>query len=164
MFLHGLRRCLNNMKNILNKLFMVLKFVLFIAAFSMCLYIVLTMYRRIDKDIINSIPIFAPYVILLLLFFINVSVGQKNVNKNIFYNLTCCLVFVCICLVCARSMFDKNMLLNEIMGYGINFSYFSDFIPFMKIMLYGLSISNICFMFHEKESEELKIAKKISSM
>lgn len=152
------------MRNILNKLFIVLKFILFIAAFSICLYIILSMYHRIDKNIVDSIPIFVPYVLLLLLFFINISAGQKCVNNNILYNLTCCLVFLCICLVGTRAMLDKNMLLNEIMGYGINFSYFSDFIPFMKIMLYGLSIANICFMFHEKESDELKIARKIEVM
>ena len=38
--------------------------------------------------------------------------------------------------------------------------YFSDFISFMKIMIYGLIISNICFMIHEKDKEEM-IAKKI---
>ena len=45
------------------------------------------------------------------------------------------------------------------MGYNINFSYFNDFISFMKIMLYGLSLANIFFMIHEKE--EKPIATKI---
>ena len=149
------------MKVILNKIFMILKFFLFIAAFSICLYIILSMYHRIDKDIVNAIPIFVPYVLILLLFFINITAGQKSVNDNIFYNLTCCLVFSCICLIGVRAILDKNMLLNEIMGYGINFSYFSDFIPFMKIMIYGLSLSNVCFMVREKESDELKLARKL---
>ena len=149
------------MKKILNRIFMTLKFILLLSSFSICLYIVLSMYHRIDKSIIDAIPIFIPYVLLLLLFFINVSISQKSINNNIFYNLTCCLVFSCVCIVGARAMLDKNMVLNTIMGYGINFSYFNDFIPFMKIMLYGLIFSNICFMPHNEESEELKIAKKI---
>ena len=85
--------------------------------------------------------------------------NQKSVNSNIFYNLTCCLVFCCILVAGLRSVLDKNMLLNSIMGYNINFSYFSDFIAFMKIMLYGLSLANIFFMIHEKE--EKPIATKI---
>lgn len=152
------------MKKILNAMFLVLKFILLIIAFSISLYIVLSMYHRINKDIINAAPIFIPFIVILLLFFINITAHQKHINNNIFYNLTCCLVFICIIIVCLRAIFDKNMLLNEIMGYGINFSYFNDFIPFMKILIYGLSGANICFMFHEKESEELKLAKKIEAL
>ena len=149
------------MKKLLNSMFLGLKFILLIASFSITLYITLSMYNRVNKDIMESIPIFLPYILLLLLFFINITVKQRTVNNNIFYNLTCCLVFSCICVVGLRSILDNNMLLNKIMGYNINFSYFSDFIPFMKIMIYGLIISNIFFMVHEKEPEELKIARKI---
>lgn len=149
------------MKKMLNGLFLILKFVLLILSFGLSLYIILSMYKRIEKNIVEALPIFIPYIILLLLFFINITLGQKSVNRNIFYNLTCCLVFSCICLVGVRSILDKNMLLNEIMGYSINFSYFSDFIAFMKIMLYGLIIGNVCFMINEKEPEELQIARKI---
>lgn len=148
------------MKKIINSIFLVLKFILLVISFGMSLYIILSMYKRVEKNIIEALPIFIPYVILLLLFFINITIGQKGVNQNVFYNLTCCLVFGCICLVCIRSILDKNMLLNEIMGYGINFSYFGDFISFMKIMIYGLIIGNICFMVQEKEIKE-EISKKI---
>lgn len=152
------------MKKILNKMFLVLKFLLLIGAFSITLYIILSMYHRVNKDIVEAVPIFIPYVLVLLLFFINVSTNQNNVNNNLFYNLTCCIVFSCIILIGLRAIFDKKMLLNEIMGYGINFSYFSDFITFMKIMLYGLSMSNVCFMIHERESYELNIARKIEKL
>ena len=149
------------MKKLLNSMFLVLKFILLIFAFAVTLYIILSMYNRVNKDILEALPIFIPYILLLLLFFINITVKQRTVNDNIFYNFTCCLVFSCICIVGLRSIFDTNMLLNKIMGYGINFSYFSDFIPFMKIMIYGLVISNVFFMVHEEEAEELKIARKI---
>lgn len=147
------------MKKILNGIFMVLKFILLILGFGLSFFIVLSMYKRVDRNLIESIPIFAPYVIILLMFFINIIFGQKSVNRNLFYNLTCCLVFSCIVVVCLRAILDKNMLLNSIMGYNINFSYFNDFISFMKIMLYGLSLANIFFMIHEKE--EKPIATKI---
>lgn len=147
------------MKKILNGIFMFLKFILLILGFGLSFFIVLSMYKRVDKNLVESIPIFTPYIIILLIFFINIIFGQKIVNRNLFYNLTCCLVFSCIVIVCLRAILDKNMLLNSIMGYNINFSYFNDFIPFMKIMLYGLSLANIFFMIHEKE--EKPIATKI---
>lgn len=147
------------MKKILNGIFMFLKFILLILGFGLSFFIVLSMYKRVDKNLVESIPIFTPYIIILLIFFINIIFGQKSVNRNLFYNLTCCLVFSCIVIVCLRAILDKNMLLNSIMGYNINFSYFNDFIPFMKIMLYGLSLANIFFMIHEKE--EKPIATKI---
>ena len=46
------------------------------------------------------------------------------------------------------------MVLNEIMGYNINFSYYGDFIVFMKLMMYGLFISNIIFIFTSKKEKE----------
>ena len=147
------------MKKILNGIFMFLKFILLILGFGLSFFIVLSMYKRVDKNLVESIPIFTPYIIILLIFFINIIFGQKSVNRNLFYNLTCCLVFSCIVIVCLRAILDKNMLLNSIMGYNINFSYFNEFISFMKIMLYGLSLANIFFMIHEKE--EKPIATKI---
>ena len=147
------------MKKILNGILMVLKFILLILGFGLSFFIILSMYKRIDKNIIESIPIFIPFILILFLFFINIIMNQKSVNSNIFYNLTCCLVFGCILVAGLRSVLDKNMLLNSIMGYNINFSYFIDFIAFMKIMLYGLSLANIFFMIHEKE--EKLIATKI---
>ena len=147
------------MKKILNGIFMFLKFILLILGFGLSFFIVLSMYKRVDKNLVESIPLFTPYIIILLIFFINIIFGQKSVNRNLFYNLTCCLVFSCIVIVCLRAILDKNMLLNSIMGYNINFSYFNDFISFMKIMLYGLSLANIFFMIHEKE--EKPIATKI---
>ena len=149
------------MKKVFNSLFFILKFILLIISFCLSLYIVLSMYKRIDKNIIECIPIFIPYVVLLLLFFINIVIDHKSVNNNLFYNLTCCLSFLCICFVGYRAIYDKNMLLNGIMGYNINFSYFADFISFMKIMIYGLVISDICFIIHEKNPKEIEIARKI---
>lgn len=149
------------MKKMLNSIFMVLKFILLILAFGFSLFIILSMYKRIEKNIIDAIPIFIPYVIILLLFFINVTMNQKSVNNNIFYNLTCCLVFFSICFVGIRAVYDDNMVLNEIMGYNINFSYFSDFIVFMKMMIYGLIVSNVCFMIRIKGEERSEVARKI---
>lgn len=145
------------MKKIINNFLMVLKFLLLLVSFGLSFYIVLSMYSRVDKGIMEAIPIFLPYIFLLIVFSINISLKQKLVNNNLFYNLTCCLVFLCICFVSIRALLDQNMVLNEIMGYNINFSYYADFIVFMKMMMYGLFISNIIFIFtNNKGKEKLK--------
>ena len=46
------------------------------------------------------------------------------------------------------------MVLNEKYGYGVDFNFFDNFIAYMNIMLYGLSIANIFFMFKEREKSK----------
>lgn len=155
------------MKQMLNGIFSFLKWILFIISFGITFYIILSMYNRLNKSMIESIDIFIPFIILLILYFINLIFNQSNITKNVFYNLTSVLVFLTITLVGVRSICDKNMILNKVMGYGINFFYFSNFVSFMKILLYGLSISNIFFMIQKSkkvENNPIKpIAKKISN-
>ena len=76
------------------------------------------------------------------------------------YLITCCLVFGTILVVGLRAMFDSNMILRAQLGRKINFNFFDYFIPFMKVMLYGLSISNFFLMF-TGEKKEKKLAKLI---
>ncbi len=158
------------MKKILNVMFLSLKFILLLITFGLTLYIVLSMYQRINKNMIESISIFLPYLLILVIFLVNIFLKQKWITNNLFYNLVCCLVFATSIVICIRSIYDKNMLLNGIMGYGVNFNYFSDYLAFMKIMMYGLIIGNLFFMAHEREiikdkplkTEEVsEIAKKI---
>lgn len=152
------------MKKILNGLFLILKWILLLAAFAFTFYIILSMYDRVEKSIFESVDLFIPYVIILVLFMLNIFLKQKQVSGNIFYNLTCCLSFLTIIIVGLRTIFDKNMILNEIMGYDMNFSYFNDFLAFLKVLLYGLSLANIFFMFQEKKkTQEKPIAKKIDT-
>ncbi len=139
------------MKKMLNGIFSILKFLLWILSFFMTLYIVVYMYQRLEKSILTSLPILFPFFLVLLFYLINIIFRQKFVQKSIFYNITSCLVFVTILFVCYRALFDTNMILNERLGYHINFNYFADFLPPMKIMLYGLCVVNILFMFSSCE-------------
>ena len=49
---------------------------------------------------------------------------------------------------------------------GVNFNYFNDYLAFNRIMLYGLIIANIVFMFIPNDVENEKViaspAKKIT--
>ena len=150
------------MSKILNIIFYILKFILYLVSLGLTFFIILSMYNRVGKTFIDLIPIFLPFLLLILICIINIIFSQKSVINNIFYNLTSCLALATICFVSYRAIFDKGMVLNKIMGYNIDFTYFSDFIPFMKIMIYGLVIGNIFFMYKEKKNKDIKpIAKKI---
>ncbi len=147
------------MKKAINKFLLVFKYLLFFISVSMTLYITLFMYERVDKDIIESYLIFIPYVLLLALFIINIFAEQSNVINHIFYNITCNLCFATTIFVCYRTIFDTNMVLNSIMGYKINFNYFANYIPYMKVMLYILSLANILLMIANKSQVKAKKVK-----
>lgn len=149
------------MKKIFNILFYILKFILLIAAFGLTLFIIIRMNVRLDKSVMSSFKSFIPFVVLFILFIVNMIFRQKGVTDNLFYNLTCCLVLSTIIVVSLRSMLDTNMVLNEKYGYGIDFNFFDNFLAYINIMLYGLSIANIFFMFKEKEAKkEIEVERK----
>ena len=149
------------MKKIFNILFYVLKFILLIAAFGLTLFIIIRMDIRLEKSVMSSFESFIPFIVIFILFMVNVIFRQVGVTKNLFYNLTCCLVLSTIVLVSLRAVLDTNMVLNGKYGYGIDFNFFDNFLAYINIMLYGLSIANIFFMFREKDVKEKKVEKKV---
>ena len=142
------------MKQIFNYMFYLLKFLLLIGAFGTTLFVMMRMNMRLDRNIVDSLHIFIPFIVLLVVFIINIIFKQNGVTNNLFYNLTCCLVFATVLFVGYRAIFDTNMVLNEKYGYGIDFNFFDNFIAYMNIMLYGLSIADIFFMFKEREKSK----------
>ena len=141
------------MKRIFNGLFYGFKFLLLIGSFGVTLFILIRMNIRLDKDMVSILPQFIPFIVLLILFIINIIFKHSGVTKNLFYNLTCCLVLITIIFVSCRAIFDTNMVLNEKYGYGVDFNFFDNFLPYIKIMLYGLIIGDFLFIFKEKKSE-----------
>lgn len=138
------------MSKSINLLLNVYKFLLLFISFGLSIYIFMGMSFRLGNDLFSSILYLVPFVILLVIYILNFVFKQDRINNNLFYNLTSLLVFAVIIFVCIRAIFDKGMILNKVMGYGINFNYFSDFIVFMEIMLYGLIVSNLLFMLNKK--------------
>ena len=148
------------MKKILNIMFDILKYVLLLGAFGITLFIIVRMNARLNKSFSSVISEFIPFLLIFILYVINIIFKQDSVNDNIFYNLTSCIVFATIIVVGYRAFADKNMVLNEKYGYGVDFNYFNTFIAYMKIMLYGLSVSNVLFMIHPKEKTSKKEKSK----
>lgn len=130
----------------INGFFSILKIILLLVCFVFSFFIIINMYKRLDKNYVDSIVNFIPYVLLFILFSINIIFRQKSVNGCIFYNITCCLVFSVILFAAFRTFNDKNMVIILRLGYNINFNYFADIIAPMRAMLYLLSASNILLM------------------
>ena len=59
------------MKKIINILLSILKYLLLVLSFAFTLFIVLKMNERLSKSLGDSVFIFVPYAILLLLFVLN---------------------------------------------------------------------------------------------
>ena len=142
------------MKKILNILFYCLQLGLFISAFALTLFVMVQMNRRLEKSFFTTIDIFIPFVILFLLLIINIIFNQKTVKGHLFYNLTSSLVYATISVVALRAMLDERLIIGTMNDYHIDFNFFSNFTPFLKIMLYGLCIANVLFMFHLKVPKE----------
>lgn len=145
------------MTSIINKIFGILKYILLIISFVLTLYIIIYMYHRLNKSLIQSYKIFIPFIMIFILFCTNFLFNKKKVQKNLFYNITCCLVFSLIIFVDYRTIFDTYMLANSKLGYNINFNYFNDFLIPLKIMLYGLSIINVLLMINFKSKKNLTV-------
>ncbi len=138
------------MIKIINGFFSILKFILLIASFFLTFYIVMSMYERLEKNILDAIPIFIPYLVLFLLMAFNSIFHQKQVTGHFFFNFTCCLVFALFLFVGYRALADDYMLMRYKNDYHISFHYFSDMIAPLKAMLY-LLIAGDFFLIFTKE-------------
>lgn len=142
------------MKKILTWLFYILSLFMFIASFAITLLILVQMNRRLEKSFMTTINVFVPFGILLLLYMINMIFNQKTVRGNLFYNLTSCIIYATILVVGARTVCDHRLIIGTLNSFNMDFNFFANFLPFMKIMLYGLCIANVLFMFHLKEAKK----------
>lgn len=138
------------MEKIINGFFSILKFLLLLISFMVTFYIIMSMYQRLEKNIIECIPTMLPYVILLFLFILNFIFNHKSVNNCIFYNISCCFTFMVILFAAYRSIFDNTMVMILKLGYHVNFNYFADVIAPMKAMLYLLIIVNVILILIDK--------------
>lgn len=153
------------MKKVLNVILSLLKFVLLFVSFALILYIILVTYQRLGKSIIDALDIFIPYIILLLLLLLNHVLGHKYVTSNIFYNMTCCLVFALFIFVSYRTIFDDYMILSLKNSNKMNFYYFSSMIPSFKALLYLLIAGNISLLIagamSKKVDESIEVKEEV---
>ena len=144
------------MLKIINGLLNVLKMIMLLVCFVFTFFIIIKMYQRLDKDFVGSIPNFIPFILLFIMFAVNFIFKQKQVNQNTFYNITCVLVFAMLGFAIFRTFCDKNMIVLTRLGYDINFNYFADIIAPMKVLLYGLAVSDLLLMLSGMDFKKFK--------
>ena len=148
------------MKKILSRAFYLLKYILLIFAFALVLYGIIRTYQRLEKSLLESIPVFIPFALLLITYFVNLFFNKPVIKDNLFYNLTSVLALSVIIIIGLRAMLDSNMLLYH--KYQINYNplYFSDNLSSIKLMLYCLIATNVILMvstvFDKDENKKLK--------
>lgn len=158
------------MLKILNKIFYILKILLTIICMLVTIYITMFMFQRLEKDIFGAnisefIQILIPFILLLIMYILNSFCKHDSVRNCLFYNITGFLVGLVMFVFCYRALFDQNMFMWHKYEYEMNFNYFSDQIAQMKIMLYGLSISNILLIIQGKlDNKNNNQNKKIKKM
>lgn len=148
------------MEKIINGFFSVLKYLLLVVSFILTFYVVMFMFKRLEKDYIGTLEVFIPYIMVLVVFTINLLFEQKSVTKNLFYNLTCCLVFGVLIFAGYRAIFDDYLLSGIKMGYNINFNYYADMLAPLRSMLYLLIASNIMLMFSGMKDKKKVVIKE----
>ena len=151
------------MKEVLSKLFSVLKYFLLVAALGLVLYGIMATYARLEKSLTEATEVFIPFGFVLITFLLNIIVRSKTISKNLLFNFVSCMVFSVAIIICLRSMFDKNMLL--FYKYGINFNpaFFADNLSIIESMLYMIGGADIGLLLVEWLSKEKKVKEdKIS--
>lgn len=150
------------MKVVFSRVLGFLKYLLLIISFAFVFYGIAVTYRRLEKDIVEAIPILIPFIIMLVVFIINMFIKSKVIRDNLLYNAISVIVFLTIILICLRAKFDTGMMLYY--KYGINFNpaYFADNLSTIQMMLYTLAGSNVLLMLStlfvdKKENKELKV-------
>ena len=156
------------MIKVLNKILFHLKNIMLIILVPITVYIVGYMFERLGKEMFGEnmlefVQVLLPFILLIILISINMIAKQKEVQENFYYNMTSFLCMLVIAIFCYRALMDSNMYFLNKYTYHINFNYFADQIAPTKIMLYGLSVSNILLMIAsaiKTDEEELQVEEK----
>ena len=136
------------MVKILNRLCFHLKNILLLITLFATIYIVMFMFKRLEKDIFGAnlmefISIVLPFLVFIIISIINLFHKHDSIYDNTFFNITSLITMLTIAVFCYRALMDQNMLFWHKYGYKMNFNYFADQLSAVKVMLYGLSIADI---------------------
>ena len=150
------------MSKILSRLFNALKYLLLVVSFILILYGVMVMYKRLDKSMLEAIPLFIPFVLVLTIYIVNIFVKSNIIRDNLLFNFTSVLIFIAIIIIGVRAKYDTNMLV--FYKYGINYNplYLSDNLSTIKTCLYVLFASNLLFLisiFFEDKKKKKKVVE-----
>ncbi len=155
------------MKKILSKFLNVLSFILMFASFTLILLGILFTYKRLEKSLLDSINIFIPFILVIILTVVNMFNKKAKISENLLFNFTSFLAFTVIIIIGLRAKFDTNMLLYQKYQINYNPNYLADNLSTIKVLLYSLSGANVFLLlkslFKDKEVLEKKEAKETES-
>ncbi len=150
------------MKDILCKILGFLKYILLIAAFGLVFYGIIVTYGRLEKPLVESIPVFIPFGVVFLLFIITLIMRAKTVSKNLLFNFVSVFVFVVTIIICLRAMFDTNMILFHKYSINYNPAFFSDNLSAIEAMIYMLGVANLILLVCDLLNKDNKSRKNNS--
>jgi len=145
------------MKEILSKLFGFLKFILLIIAFGLVFYGIMATYARLQKPLTEAVNVFLPFVLVLIVFFVNMIIGGKYSRSRLLFNFVSCFSLMVTIIIGLRSLLDKNMLLYYKYDIKFNPTFFADNLSGIQVMLYMIFAANILLIVYEKLSGKKKL-------
>lgn len=134
------------MLKLLNKILFYGKIVLHIIAFCFVFYIMLRMQDYYHSGFLDLILLFIPMFLITIVFVVSFFFDKGN--KNAFFNVACFLSLLAIVIICARVLFDKNMILG--IKDKINFYFFQNQISQIKLLYYMTFIVNCLLIYQDK--------------
>lgn len=138
-----------------------LKYVLLIVSFALVFYGILVTYKRLDKNILEAIPLFIPFFVILVVYIINLFIKSNIIKDNLFYNAVSAIVFVVIIIILIRAKFDTGMILYYKYAIDFNPAYFADNLSTIQMMLYTLAGSNVLLMLSTLfDEKKVKVVEK----
>ena len=77
-------------------MFEFLKIILFILATMAILFGILSTYSRLEKSLLDAISAFIPFILLLVIYIVNLIRRDSKINDNLLLNFVSCIVFAAI--------------------------------------------------------------------
>lgn len=151
------------MKKILSKLINFINYPLLFLSLGLILLGILFTYGRLEKSLVDAIPVFLPFAFVIIMFIINIFYKKAKINENLLFNFSAFVVFLVIIIVGLRAKFDTNMILYYKYGIKYNPSYLADNLSAIKVLLYCLGATNI-FAILSSLLEEKELPKLVNEV
>ena len=129
----------------MNKVIYYVKTIFLLIAFSFALYISFMKMNSTSSSILTILPVFIPFLILLILFVFGLILDRKWNNSYI--DLISILAFIAIIIITIRTIFDKNIIAYP---QEINLAYYDMQDIKIKMLLYLMIIGNIGLIIYQK--------------
>ena len=115
-------------------------------------------YQRLEKSLSESISVLLPFVLVFIVFIINLFVSKKSCSENLLFNFGTFLILIVVVLIGLRAKFDTNMLIYYKYNISYNSAYLADNLAMIDSMLYIVFASNILLiigdLFGKKEAKK----------